>query len=382
MFKINPDFCYDNPLSFYFDASNFPNQELMNECYSFLESALYINELERPKFLNAVWFQCALIMNSHSFPDTFSIYFDKLQMDIRHQHSMLGFVLKWFGGYPCGSHMGKYEAALKIVEEKFLSLYPNESTPEKDFCLIDQNHPHDIMHVSAGQPADTMRPIQKGSSFAHRIAINFGDLPKFIIQKAIYGRFEYSRLLDIESYSKWRYEYMEFLKTIPKQYRLATIKKGIEYGGKVLKYHQASCRNSGLCPLEESLTRRITIAEDLLEKSLLSNEDDISEQQSSSITSKEFTLARQVLATNYLLDYAGVKNVDITAKAKFIQFLTGKQLGAKSIHNTEIYKKLRNPFPANEAALTKDLQFIRNYFEELGLTPIVVKINKELGSKE
>ena len=94
---------------------------------------------------------------------------------------------------------------------------------------------------------------------------------------------------------------------------------------------------------------------------------------------KKFTTAQQVLAIHYMLKYLGVKNVDNTAKARFAQLLTGKETGAKEIKNTNIYKLFGNPLKTDEKGLTTDLQFIRIFFENLGLSEIVAEINKELG---
>jgi hypothetical protein len=95
----------------------------------------------------------------------------------------------------------------------------------------------------------------------------------------------------------------------------------------------------------------------------------------------EFTTARQVLAMHFLFDYCNISNVDLTAKARFIQFLNGKETNAQTITNTNIYKKLKKPYPADEKTLIKDLKYIRTFFEDLGLTQIVDKINKEIGAK-
>jgi len=89
--------------------------------------------------------------------------------------------------------------------------------------------------------------------------------------------------------------------------------------------------------------------------------------------SKDFTTARQVLSVHYLLKYANVKNVDKTEIARFIQFLTGKNLD-------NIYKKLQNPFKVNDKALKEDLRFVRDYFERLNLPEIVKMINNEIGA--
>jgi hypothetical protein len=115
-----------------------------------------------------------------------------------------------------------------------------------------------------------------------------------------------------------------------------------------------------------------------------SQEENISQQNpiedSEPQGNKEFSTARQVLAVHYLLKHLNVNNIDHTAKARFVQFLTNKETGAKEIKNTRIYKYICSPLKKDEKSLIADLQFIRVYFENLGLTNIVEEINKEIGN--
>jgi hypothetical protein len=86
----------------------------------------------------------------------------------------------------------------------------------------------------------------------------------------------------------------------------------------------------------------------------------------------DFTTARQVLAMHFLLDFCKIQGVDKTQIARFIEFLTGK-----SYHN--IYRNVKNPYATKKGNFRKeDLQFIRPYFENLGLSEIVKMINNEL----
>ena len=118
-------------------------------------------------------------------------------------------------------------------------------------------------------------------------------------------------------------------------------------------------------------------------KDVAEGKEGIEDQISETITPEnEFTTARQVLAMHYLFDYCKIKNVDNTVKARFIQFLTGKQLNAKKIQNTEIYKKVCSPFSQNDNSTSNDLQFIRKYFEDLGLSEIAKAITNEISNRE
>ena len=101
-------------------------------------------------------------------------------------------------------------------------------------------------------------------------------------------------------------------------------------------------------------------------------------------TNKEFTTARQVLAITYLLNELNInrENTSLTEIAKFIQFLTGRETKALKINDTTIYKRVKQPLSKTDNAVEKDLQFIRPFFEKLGLQSIINKLNKEIGSKE
>lgn len=86
----------------------------------------------------------------------------------------------------------------------------------------------------------------------------------------------------------------------------------------------------------------------------------------------DFTTARQVLAVHYLLEYCQVRGVDQTHKARFIEFLTNKS-------SKNIYDLVLNPLATKRKNFRReDLQFIRPYFENLGLTEIVKMINNQL----
>jgi len=86
---------------------------------------------------------------------------------------------------------------------------------------------------------------------------------------------------------------------------------------------------------------------------------------------KEFTNTRQVMAIHYLLKYCQVKNVDNKEKARFIQFLTGKNLD-------NIYKRVQSPLNGNDRYINEDLKYVRGYFDRLGMKEIVKMINNEL----
>jgi len=94
---------------------------------------------------------------------------------------------------------------------------------------------------------------------------------------------------------------------------------------------------------------------------------------------KAFTLARQNLVIHYLLKHSGISSyIDKTNIARIIQLLTGRE-GNKKAEDTRVYRFVKSPF-LSDKNLKRDLQFIRPYFENLGMQAIIDDINKEINS--
>lgn len=96
------------------------------------------------------------------------------------------------------------------------------------------------------------------------------------------------------------------------------------------------------------------------------------------IKNSQFTTSRQVLAIYYLLneiDRKGINQIDKTIKARFIEFLTGKNYN-------NIYKVVSNPFKGldskNPKSIKNDMEYIANHFEKLGIQSIVDQINNDI----
>jgi hypothetical protein len=105
------------------------------------------------------------------------------------------------------------------------------------------------------------------------------------------------------------------------------------------------------------------------------NPDTDSETQSKD---KDFTTKRQVLAMYYLLNELdkNTNSIDRTVKARFIHFLTGK-------NESNIYKTFADPLKGlenktNKKSIFKDLEFIIEHFDNLGLHSISQKIMKDM----
>jgi hypothetical protein len=166
------------------------------------------------------------------------------------------------------------------------------------------------------------------SHYIDKVQIDFEDLPNYVINKGIIWRFEQQRSGNNGDYYEWQNKLVEFLNTIPDQYRLKAMQKGIEYAKKVYEYHQLNeCKAPNQCTLNESWERRLVLAENMLkraEEQIKPIDED--EHESLPEKNKEFTMARQVLAMHFIFEYMQLKETEIdkTNKAKFIEFLTGK----------------------------------------------------------
>ena len=67
-----------------------------------------------------------------------------------------------------------------------------------------------------------------------------------------------------------------------------------------------------------------------------------------------------------------MKNIDNTNIAKFIEFLTNK-------NSKNIYDSVRNPLASKDKNFRKkDLNYIKPYFENLGLNEITKMIDNEI----
>lgn len=89
----------------------------------------------------------------------------------------------------------------------------------------------------------------------------------------------------------------------------------------------------------------------------------------------EFTTNRQVLFMHFIFVALGVQNIDKSKQRNAIQFLTNK-------NDSNIYDRIRNPYSYSNQRIREDLRYIRNLFEDLQLSEIVTKINKEINYEE
>lgn len=97
-----------------------------------------------------------------------------------------------------------------------------------------------------------------------------------------------------------------------------------------------------------------------------------------------FTNNRKILFLHYLFETLGANNnSSVLERARVVQGITGLQLLAKDIKNTDIYKRLSNPLKDNtKGGFQQDLIFVRNLFERLGLHEISSVVSKDIPLNE
>jgi hypothetical protein len=226
-----------------------------------------------------------------------------------------------------------------------------------------------------------------GSYYYDKINVDFESLPNTIINEGILRFFEPRILPMYPELHLWKSDWLSYLNGIPQKHKLTVIKKGLEFGQLAYNYHiENECKFPKLCDLHERWHMILEYAEEVLLNNIpyehLSAINSDYQTNDAKSNKKEFTTARQVLAIHYLLEYCKVPNIDNTAKARFIQFLTGRESGASNIKDTTIYKKVRKPLSTDNRTLNADLGFIRKYFEDLGLSEIAKAITNEISKSE
>lgn len=137
-----------NELDFYTDDKNIPNQDLVIETIEYFRNGQGSRLFEPLEALNLIWQQYEYVLENWSEPDTVLNHLRSIPISETEKHVLLGFILKWFGGYPI---MERNETnpiigtTKKAIEKEFLSYAGN--TPEKEYCKADSTNRHNFMKL-------------------------------------------------------------------------------------------------------------------------------------------------------------------------------------------------------------------------------------------
>jgi hypothetical protein len=116
------------------------------------------------------------------------------------------------------------------------------------------------------------------------------------------------------------------------------------------------------------------------------NSPECQAEENRGVNNKGFTIKRQVRAICELMESAGVSHdIDKTAIAEFIQFITGRETGSKKISNTNIYKEIKlikgagwqPETPKEIESYCNDIDFVADGLEKIGLIERANKIRTE-----
>jgi hypothetical protein len=118
------------------DKKVIPNQELVNETISFFETGPGKGTFTPLAFLNLFDQQYEFVKLNFNDPDLVMRHFESLALSDSEKHTLFGFILKWFGGYPVNNMNDELNFTLKLVQTAFLN-FPGD-TPEKQYCKTDQ----------------------------------------------------------------------------------------------------------------------------------------------------------------------------------------------------------------------------------------------------
>ena len=89
---------------------------------------------------------------------------------------------------------------------------------------------------------------------------------------------------------------------------------------------------------------------------------------------------RQMIAFKYLIKHIEIKSAgsDVTKFAELARFLTGRDLGASHIKNSNVYKFLNLPLRKLTNSQIRDFEYVITYFQDLGMTKIVSEMQSEI----
>lgn len=369
--------------NWYYQKDNFDNWKALraiDEIEDFI-TGNYPDVIKAIDLINLTHKQNQFLIDHADNPQTVLTHFAALPLSVQQLRLFYAMLLKWQGGTPIFNPDKKERDILLLVENEFSARCEGQDVPEKDFARADKK----VCTRIAGELSKHTSKLKYNIHDRYfKIAgclIDFENLPVQIIREGIVEKFAQEDSFNPTGYSAWEKQLFDYLKQInANKYALSYLRKAIAYGKLVLQFHDSyECSNPSDCNKSYSWQRRIEITERILEKieeSLQTSDEGTLDKH------PEFTTARQVLAMHYLFEYCQIKNVDNTAKARFVQFMTGKETGAKSISNTTIYKRVIKPLSTDNKTLKADLQYIRKYFEDLGLNEIAKMITNEISKSE
>lgn len=119
--ESNLEFKYNYDLNYYFNASNIGNQNLVFETYNYFEDGDGCKLLRPLDFLNILYWHYEYLTKNIDKPFDILNRFKSSTTSEKERHLLIGFILKWFGGYPVSNLNTQYYTVLKLLEREYLN---------------------------------------------------------------------------------------------------------------------------------------------------------------------------------------------------------------------------------------------------------------------
>lgn len=116
--KMKSSFDYD--LNFYFNIKNIANTDLVMQTYSFFLKGKGKKYFEPLTFFNLLYWHYHFLKSNIERPFDVLNQLRNVDLDEVRRQVLLGFILKWFGGWPVNNLNGQYDHTLKLIESDYL----------------------------------------------------------------------------------------------------------------------------------------------------------------------------------------------------------------------------------------------------------------------
>jgi hypothetical protein len=117
---MNKVFSYQYDLNYYFNSTNIPNQSLVFETYDFFDSNTGKDFFTPLDFLNLLLWHYDFIRNNVTTPIDVLNHLRSLDIEPSKKQLLIGFILKWYGGYPISGRDSQFNTTLKLIERYYI----------------------------------------------------------------------------------------------------------------------------------------------------------------------------------------------------------------------------------------------------------------------
>jgi hypothetical protein len=113
----------DFELNFYFNPKTIANQDLVFEIYEFFETGIGKDFFNVKDFFNILWWHQKFLSENLDTPFDVVEHLKKLPFDKLQVQILMGYILKWYGGYPVHNFNPQYNTVLKLIEREYINYH-------------------------------------------------------------------------------------------------------------------------------------------------------------------------------------------------------------------------------------------------------------------